>query len=73
MSDDGSAPVAEYEVMAVRICCPRDDCDGVLLGPNGSTVIVLADGFRPGQVVPCGECGRPFALPTILDELRDHR
>ena len=62
-------PEAVYQVTALRITCPRPDCDGVLSGPNGTVLIVRQDNFRAGQVVVCGECGRPFRLPAIIDEL----
>jgi hypothetical protein len=65
---DGSAPVAEYQIAALQIACPH--CGGTLMGLHGSALIVRADGFRPGQVVACEDCHRPYRLPGIISELR---
>ncbi|MGE3272488.1 MAG: hypothetical protein AB7P40_27330, partial [Chloroflexota bacterium] len=65
MSSDTVAPIAAYRIAALRIDCPRDDCDGGLLGANGTTLIVRADGHHGGKVVACDECARQFVLPAV--------
>ena len=64
-------PEAIYQVTALRIACPRPDCNGVLSGPNGTVMIVRQDSYRAGQVIPCADCGRPYRLPAIIDQLAE--
>ena len=64
-------PEAYYQVAALTITCPRPDCNGVLSGPNGTALIVRQDSFRAGQVILCADCGRPYRLPAIIDQLAE--
>jgi hypothetical protein len=68
-ADRHAEPEAHYQIAALRITCPWPGCPGVLTGPNGTALIVRQDSFRAGQVVVCPECGRPYRLPDIIDQL----
>lgn len=70
-AEEEAEPEAIYQVAALRIICPRPDCNGVLSGPNGTVLIVRHDSFRAGQVIVCAECGRPYRLPAIIDQLAE--
>jgi hypothetical protein len=53
--------------------CPHPGCDGFLMGDNGSLLIVAADKarYRPGQVVACETCSRPYRVPPEVDKLEE--
>lgn len=50
-------------VAAIHVQCP--DCDALVEGSDGSQMLGYYNGYEPGKLVTCNECGASFKLPRV--------